>query len=84
MTITALGKVLGLATVPQTWLTEYASLSSAGTLSAISVVNAVQAGLFALLASAGGAATHGALAKHVDLPKYARMNRAGAGPSKQA
>lgn len=78
------GKVLGLATVPQTWLpylgvavpfvsAVYASVSAAGNLSGVSWFNAVQAGLFALLASAGGAATHNVLSKHADAPRLARL-----------
>ncbi len=53
----------------------YASLSAAGALTAVAWFNGVQAGLFALLASAGGAATHVALSKHFEAPKLAR--RAG-------
>jgi hypothetical protein len=78
------GKIFGLVTVPQTWLpyvgvgipfvsAVYASLSAAGALTAVAWFNGVQAGLFALLASAGGSATHAALVKHVDAPKLARL-----------
>ena len=77
------GKVFGIATVPQTWLpylgvalpfvsAVYASLSAASALTPVAWFNGVQAGLFALLASAGGAATHVALSRHFEAPKLAR------------
>lgn len=73
------GKVFGLVTVPQTWLPYLgvgvpfigaiaATVQGAGVLSGAVLFNALQAGLFALLASAGGAGTHTVLARHVNAP----------------
>lgn len=73
------GKIFGLATVPQNWLPYVgvgvpfigaisATFDSAKALDGVTIFNAVQAGLFALLSSAGGAATHNALARHVNAP----------------
>src|ERR1700690_224557 len=73
------GKIFGLATVPANWLPYVgvgvpfvgavaATFDSAKALDGVTIFNAVQAGLFALLSSAGGAATHNALARHVNAP----------------
>ncbi len=77
------GKIFGLAVVPQTWL-PYVGVSipfvtaissaftAASSLSSTVLFNALQAGLFALLASAGGAGTHTALSQHVKAPVMAK------------
>jgi hypothetical protein len=83
------GSFFGLVTVPKAAIpiigvvvpaisAIYMSISSAGNLSLTTVFNAVQAGLFALLASAGGAATHNALSNHVSLPGAVKATRAAA------
>lgn len=72
------GKIFGLVVVPQTWLSYVGvavpfvtsvsgAFASAKALDAVTVFNSIQAGLFALLASAGGAGTHAVLARHVNL-----------------
>ena len=73
------GKIFGLVVVPLNWLpyvgvavpfvTSVAgSFANAKALDAVTIFNAMQSGLFALLASAGGAGTHAALARHINAP----------------
>lgn len=81
------GKFFGLTTVPVTWLPYIgvaapfvtavgASLQGSGALSGVAVFNGIQAGLFALIASAGGASTHRALQTHFRLAATTRTVRA--------
>ena len=60
----------------------YKSLSDAGSLSGVAIVNAIFSGLFALLGSGGGAVTHNALSQHFELPKKTLAARAAKAAAK--